>query len=120
VRGQVGSRILKNQFLIKLSKSFTIGNALPSPPLGGGRARIAKFILVEDVSMSENQQATPVQGQVAAPKAGLRKKKKVEGRKKRVQKLKTDREFAKTYFEGKSKRSTEKKSAYRKKKNRKK
>jgi len=49
-----------------------------------------------------------------------RRKKKVEGRKKRAQKLKTDKDFAKQYFEGKSKRSTDKKSAFRKKKSRKK
>ncbi len=42
------------------------------------------------------------------------------GRKKRTLKLKTDKEFAKTYFEAKSKRSTEKKSAFRKKKSKKK
>ncbi len=42
------------------------------------------------------------------------------GRKKRQQKLKTDKEFAKTFFAAKSKRSTEKKSAFRKKKSKKK
>ena len=42
------------------------------------------------------------------------------GREKRKQKLKTDKEFAKTYFEARSKRSTEKKSAFRKKKSKKK
>ena len=41
------------------------------------------------------------------------------GRKKRALKLKTDKEFAKTYFTAKSKRSVDKKSAYRKKKNKK-
>ncbi len=42
----------------------------------------------------------------------LRKK----GRMKRAERLKKDPEFKKGYFEGKSKRSTEKKSAFRKKK----
>ncbi len=49
-----------------------------------------------------------------------RKKVRAEGRKKRTQKLKTDREFAKTYFAGKSKRAADKKSAFRKKKSKKK
>jgi len=56
----------------------------------------------------------------AQPKSVSRRKVKSAGRKKRSLKLKTDKEFAKQYFEGKSKRSTEKKSAFRKKKNRKK
>jgi len=38
------------------------------------------------------------------------------GRKKRKLKLKSDVPFAKTYFEAKSKRSADKKSAFRKKK----
>lgn len=45
---------------------------------------------------------------------------KTQGRKKRQLKLKTDKEFAKKYFEAKSKRSTDKKSAFRKKKSKKK
>ncbi|MEK6579376.1 MAG: hypothetical protein AABZ55_09140 [Bdellovibrionota bacterium] len=45
---------------------------------------------------------------------------KTEGRNKRKMKLKADKEFAKTFFEAKSKRSTEKKSAFRKKKTKKK
>jgi len=49
-----------------------------------------------------------------------KKKSKAEGRRKRSQKLKTDKEFAKTYFEAKSKKSSEKKSVFRKKKSRKK
>jgi hypothetical protein len=49
-----------------------------------------------------------------------RRKKKAAGRKKRAQKLKTDKGFAKTYFEGRSKRSNDKKSTFRKKKSRKK
>lgn len=38
------------------------------------------------------------------------------GRAKRKLKLKSDKEFAKTYFDAKSKRATDKKSAFRKKK----
>lgn len=41
---------------------------------------------------------------------------KAAGRKKRAQKLATDKAFAKTFFEGKSKRAADKKAAYRKKK----
>lgn len=50
----------------------------------------------------------------------LRRRKKAAGRKKRTLKLRTDKEFAKTFFEARSKRSTDKKSAFRKKKSRKK
>lgn len=49
-----------------------------------------------------------------------RRRKKAEGRKKRALKLRTDKEYAKTFFEGRSKRSNDKKSAFRKKKSRKK
>lgn len=45
-----------------------------------------------------------------------RKKIKAEGRKKRKAKIATDKAHAKAFFEAKSKRSTEKKAAYRKKK----
>lgn len=45
-----------------------------------------------------------------------RKTLKKKGRAKRVGKLKANPEFKKAYFEGKSKRSTEKKAAFRKKK----
>ena len=41
---------------------------------------------------------------------------KAVARKKRKVKLATDKEFAKTYFEAKSKRANDKKSAFRKKK----
>lgn len=43
-----------------------------------------------------------------------RKTLKAQGRKKRKLRLQTDTAFAKTYFEGRSKRSSEKKLAYRK------
>lgn len=49
-----------------------------------------------------------------------RRRKKAEGRKKRALKLRTDKEYAKTFFEARSKRSNDKKSAFRKKKSRKK
>jgi hypothetical protein len=42
------------------------------------------------------------------------------GRKKRQSKLLTDKEFAKAYFAGKSKRANDKKSVFRRKKTRKK
>lgn len=45
-----------------------------------------------------------------------RKTKRTEGRNKRKTKLKTDKEFAKTYFAAKSKRSNDKKAGFRKKK----
>jgi len=61
--------------------------------------------------------ATPVS---PGAKKTSRRKKKTEGRKKRTLKLRTNAEFAKQYFEAKSKRSTDKKSAFRKKKTRKK
>ncbi len=51
------------------------------------------------------QTATPVTS---------RRKLRALARKKRTLKLRTDKEFAKTYFEGRSKRSTEKKAAFRK------
>ncbi len=68
-----------------------------------------------------------VQSKTANPKAGdklvakgIRRRKKTEGRKKRVTKLKADKDFAKKYFEGKSKRAIDKKAAFRKKKSKKK
>ena len=45
-----------------------------------------------------------------------RKTRKTLGRKKRVTKLKTDKEFAKTFHDAKSKRAIDKKAAFRKKK----
>jgi hypothetical protein len=65
----------------------------------------------------------------AAPAAGnaellkkraLRRRKKTEGRKKLTAKLKTDKEFSKAFFEGRSKRANDKKAAFRKKKSKKK
>lgn len=49
-----------------------------------------------------------------------RRVKRAEGRKKRVLKLKTDPAFAKQFFENKSKKALEKKSSFRRKKNKKK
>ncbi len=45
-----------------------------------------------------------------------RKKARRASKKKRVAKIRSDREYAKTYFEGRSKRSADKKSTFRKKK----
>lgn len=65
--------------------------------------------------MNETQTQTPTAA--PAPKPALpRRVSRRLGRQKRQLKLKTDTAFAKTYFEAKSKRSTEKKSAFRKKK----
>lgn len=68
--------------------------------------------------------ATP---QAKAPKAvktpaekNARRAARRAGKKKLTSKLATDREFSKTYFAAKSKRSTDKKSAFRKKKSKKK
>lgn len=60
---------------------------------------------------------------IAAPvspkaKLGRRMIKKL-GREKRNAKIATDKEFAKTFFAAKAKRSDDKKTAYRKKKNKK-
>lgn len=49
-------------------------------------------------------------------KKALRKKARKEGREKRRLKLQSDKEFAKTFFEARSKRSNDKKTAFRKKK----
>ena len=56
--------------------------------------------------------ATATTEKTAPSRKTLRKK----GREKLTAKLKTDKEFAKTYFESRSKRSNEKKAAFRKKK----
>ena len=70
--------------------------------------------------VTEDKAAKPTAG-AAAPVAKVsRKKKKDLGRKKRVLKLKTDKVFAKAYHESKSKRAADKKSAFRKKKTKKK
>ncbi len=57
----------------------------------------------------------------AAKKAKLgRRTLRTLGRKKRIAKLKTDKEFSKKFFEAKSTRATAKKAAFRKKKKNKK
>jgi predicted Holliday junction resolvase-like endonuclease len=53
-------------------------------------------------------------------KRALRRRLKAAGRKKLDAKLKTDKEFSKTYFAARSTRSTAKKAAFRKKKSKKK
>jgi hypothetical protein len=55
-----------------------------------------------------------------AKKRALRRRLRTAGRNKTAAKLKTDKEFAKGFFEGKSKRALEKKAAFRKKKTKKK
>ncbi len=55
-----------------------------------------------------------------AKKRALRRKLKTAGRKKRSAKLLGDREAAKVFFEARSKRATDKKQLFRKKKSRKK
>ena len=59
---------------------------------------------------------TATQAATAAKPNYSRRTLRALGRNKRKLKLRTDKEFAKTYFEGKSKRSNDKKAAYRKKK----
>ena len=75
--------------------------------------------------MSEQTAKQPApQGNAAnvAPEVrrALKKKMRRASKKKLVAKLRTDKEFHKTYFEARSKRSNEKKSVFRKKKSRKK
>ena len=53
-------------------------------------------------------------------KRALRRRVKAAGRKKLDAKLKTDKEFSKTFFAARSTRSTAKKAAFRKKKSKKK
>lgn len=62
--------------------------------------------------------STTTQTTNSTPKS--RRTLRAAGRKKRALKLQSDKEFAKTFFAAKSKRSTDKKSAFRKKKSRKK
>jgi hypothetical protein len=70
--------------------------------------------------VTEVKAANPATGAAAPADKVSRKKKKDLGRKKRVLKLKTDKVFSKAYHEGKSKRAADKKSAFRKKKTKKK
>jgi hypothetical protein len=73
------------------------------------------------MSTNETMSANPSQAPSKdSAVRNVRKRKKAEGRKKRTLKLRTDKEFAKQYFEGKSKRATDKKSGFRKKKSKKK
>lgn len=55
-----------------------------------------------------------------AVKRAARRKARRAGDEKRTLKLQSDKEFAKAFFAARSKRSTDKKQAFRKKKNRKK
>ena len=75
---------------------------------------------------TETKTATPkapkerLTGAALVAKRSARRKAKTAGRTKRKLKLRTDKEFAKTYFEARSKRANDKKAAFRKKKTRKK
>ena len=71
------------------------------------------------MSTTETTKTTSKPQDPAALK-GLRRRKKAEGRKKRAVKLQSDKEFAKKFFEAKAKRAADKKSAFRKKKSKKK
>ncbi len=76
-----------------------------------------KVIIITSIATT----STPVsQASPSATQGMSRRRKKTEGRQKRVLKLKTDPEFAKKYFETKSKHALDKKSAFRKKKTKKK
>lgn len=78
--------------------------------------------------MAENQvksattgaKKTKLTGEALAAHRALRRGLKTKGRNKRKLKLKTDAEYAKTVFAGRSKRSNDKKVTFRKKKARKK
>lgn len=70
------------------------------------------------MSTNTTPAATAATEKTAAPVS--RRKLRAEGRKKRVAKLKSSKEVAKAYHDAKSKRSTDKKSAFRKKKSKKK
>lgn len=64
--------------------------------------------------MAETQAATEKKA-TASKKSNLsRRTLRTQGRKKRKEKLAGDQEFAKAYFDAKSKRSADKKVAYRK------
>jgi hypothetical protein len=75
---------------------------------------------IKEIDMSTQETTQTPSAPKSPVSAGSRRSKKAEGRKKRTLKLRSDKEFAKQYFESKSKRSVEKKSAFRKKKSKKK
>lgn len=79
--------------------------------------------------MATEQTTTPAKAKPAkavlsatdlAKKRALRRRTRADHRKKLAAKLKTDKEFSKTYFGARSKRAVDKKSSFRKKKNKKK
>ena len=68
-------------------------------------------------------QTTPVAAAATtdlAKKRALRRRTRADHRKKLTAKIRTDKEFAKGYFEARSKRAIEKKATFRKKKSKKK
>ena len=64
--------------------------------------------------------APPLTGAELTKKRALRRRTRADHRKKLSAKIKSDKVFAKGYFDGRSKRAIEKKAAFRKKKNKKK
>ncbi len=70
--------------------------------------------------MAAQTSTTPAEKPTLAVKRATRRKARRAGDKKRTLKLQSDKEFAKTFFEARSKRATDKKQAFRKKKSRKK
>jgi hypothetical protein len=73
----------------------------------------------QSAKTSKASSASNVSMTLAAKRAERRRARRA-GDKKRTAKLQSDKEFAKGFFEGRSKRSADKKQAYRKKKSRKK
>ncbi len=71
------------------------------------------------MATAQTTAATPAATDLAKKRA-LRRRSRAEHRKKLAAKLRTDKEFAKTFFGARSKRALDKKSAFRKKKSRKK
>lgn len=65
-------------------------------------------------------QTTSTAATELAKKRALRRRSRADHRKKLAAKIKTDKEFSKTFFEARSKRALEKKSTFRKKKSKKK
>ena len=70
---------------------------------------------MSETATTETKKKAPATPAVAKPNYSRKTLRKM-GREKRNLKLRSDKEFAKAFFEGRSKRSTEKKSKFRKKK----
>jgi hypothetical protein len=74
----------------------------------------------QTASTGAPQGKTKLDANALAVKRAAHRKARRAGDKKRTLKLASDKEFAKTFFEGRSKRAIEKKQAFRKKKSKKK